>query len=86
MKGFWREGVKRLAAVLGVVLWVGSLSPEIFVKIGIGCILNENGEALTEEEADEFMESYFLQKEDGGQKKQVKYRIALAELLDSWQQ
>ena len=39
--------MKRILAALGVILWVGALSPEIFIKSGGGCIFDENGEALT---------------------------------------
>ena len=33
---------KNVLMALGVVLWVGALSPEIFMQLGIGCILDEN--------------------------------------------
>ena len=39
--------MKRILMALGVILWVGALSPEIFMKSGGGCIFDENGEALT---------------------------------------
>lgn len=55
----FKSDIKRLVTIIGVVLWIGALSPEIFVKSGEGCIFNENGEALSEAEAQEFMEKYF---------------------------
>jgi len=39
----------------GVVLWVGALSPEIFIRTGLGCVLDENGEELT---ADVFLAAW----------------------------
>ncbi len=73
--------MKRTLMALGVILWVGALSPEIFVKSGGGCIFDENGEELTQKEADAFMEECFF--EDSGVKsqKKVTYKLALAELF-----
>ena len=48
--------LKKTLAALGVILWVGALSPEIFISSGLNCILDENGEELTQEDAAEFME------------------------------
>ncbi len=73
------NGMKSLMAALGVVLWVGALSPEILIKMGDGCIFDENGEALTQEEAADFMESHFFG--SGTDTKNVKYKIAITELF-----
>lgn len=78
---FGKKYLKNALMALGVVLWVGALSPEIFVNSGIGCILDENGEELTAEEAKEFMESYFYgdTKEEEESAVKVKYKLALLE-------
>jgi len=78
---FGKKYFKNALMILGVVLWVGALSPEIFVNSGIGCILDENGEELTVEEAKEFMESYFYgdTKEEEESAVKVKYKFALLE-------
>ena len=48
--------LKKTLAALGVILWVGALSPEIFISSGLNCILDENGEELAPDDAAEFME------------------------------
>ena len=80
----WKRYLKNMLMALGVVLWVGALSPEIFVQAGLGCILDENGEELTAEDAEEFMEAYFY----GNQAKEndtveIKYKFALLEWMQS---
>lgn len=76
--------IKNVLAAFGVILWVGALSPEIFVKPGTGCILDENGEELSAEDAEEFMEAYFYGNadKDGKEKVTIKYKLALLELLE----
>ncbi|MDE7479282.1 MAG: hypothetical protein K2M91_15335 [Lachnospiraceae bacterium] len=78
-----KKYLKNILAVLGVILWVGALSPEIFVKSGIGCILDKNGEELTAEDAQEFMESYFYagNNEDDENAVEIQYKFALLELF-----
>lgn len=79
-----RNGLKNLAAALGVVLWVGILGPEIFMKSGTGCILDENGKELTAEDARNFMEQYFYGggKDGGGEAVvNIKYKLALMEFF-----
>jgi hypothetical protein len=70
---FWKKTV----LTLGIILWVGALNPEIFVKSGVGCIFDENGNELDANEACEFMEAFFY--EDTPVK--VNYRFAI---LDYW--
>lgn len=86
----WNKYLKNILMVLGVVLWVGALSPEIFVQAGLGCILDENGEELTAEDAREFMEVYFYGNQIGDQAGnqtggettvKIKYKFALLEWL-----
>ncbi|MDE7322701.1 MAG: hypothetical protein K2N73_08170 [Lachnospiraceae bacterium] len=83
---FWIKNhfIKNMLAALGVVLWVGALSPEILVKPGIGCILDADGKELTMEDAEDFMEAYFYGTADSDEetKVEIKYRFALLELLE----
>ncbi|MCI8967090.1 MAG: hypothetical protein HFH75_05825 [Lachnospiraceae bacterium] len=65
----------------GVVLWVGALSPEIFIRTGLGCVLDENGEELTADGAEEFMESYFYGDTDADAPVEIQYKFALSELF-----
>lgn len=74
--------VKNIGVLLGVIIWIGALSPEIFIKAGEGCIFDEEGRELTEEEAEDFMEAYFYDDavEDGNEVK-IRYKIALFDLF-----
>jgi hypothetical protein len=67
------------AAVLavGIFLWVGALSPEIFVKSGKGCIFDESGNELDADGAYRFMEEFFYEDEPI----EVDYRFALLDIL-----
>lgn len=77
----WKKYLKNALMALGVVLWVGALSPEIFVRTGLGCILDENGEELTADDAKKFMESYFYGNADGNATVEIQYKFALSELF-----
>ncbi|MBQ7942882.1 MAG: hypothetical protein IJ326_02335 [Lachnospiraceae bacterium] len=55
---------KNVITTFGILLWIGAISPEIFVDPAMGCFVDEEGEALTEEEARQLFEELFLQ-EDG---------------------
>ncbi|MDE6363565.1 MAG: hypothetical protein K2O40_01700 [Lachnospiraceae bacterium] len=73
--------IKKVLAALGVILWVGTLSPEIFINSGLNCILDENGEELSQEDAAEFMEAYFYRgpDKDGENAVELQYKFALLE-------
>ena len=70
---------KRVFLTFGVIFWIGTLSPEVIVKSGEGCIFNEDGEALTEEEAQDFMEDYFYSNNE--KVENVKFKLGLLEFL-----
>lgn len=73
--------LKKAMLVLGAVIWIGALSPEIFIKAGEGCIVDEDGRELTQEEAENFMESYFYGNGEEGKEITIKYKIALFDLF-----
>ncbi len=83
------KNLKKILAAFGVVLWVGALSPEIFIQSGLGCILDENGKELSAEDAEQFMEAYFYRNMDGNMDRNAKedatvkiqYKFALLELF-----
>lgn len=77
----WKKYLKNALMAFGVVLWVGALSPEIFIRTGLGCILDENGEELTADDAKEFMESYFYGNADENAAVEIQYKFALSELF-----
>jgi hypothetical protein len=68
---------RKIVLILGVLLWVGSLSPEIFIKSGIGCIFDENGNELDAKGASEFMEAFFYEDVP----LEINYRLALLDYL-----
>lgn len=72
-----KDIMKKTAMLLGAVIWIGALSPEIFIKAGEGCIFDEDGRALTQEEAEEFMESYFYGNAQEDEEVTITYKIAL---------
>lgn len=76
-----KKYLRNMLAAAGVVLWVGALSPEIYVGSGTGCILDENGEELTTQDAEEFMEAYFYGSRGGDGEVKLKYKLALVEWL-----
>lgn len=73
--------MRKALAALGVILWVGALSPEIYINSGLNCILDENGEELSQEDAAEFMEAYFYgcQDKEGEPAVELQYKFALLE-------
>jgi hypothetical protein len=70
----------KAAITLGVILWVGALSPEIFVKPGKGCIVDSSGEELDQEKSREFLKSYFYGKDDDFGIK-LKYSFAILDFI-----
>lgn len=79
------KNLKKILAAFGVVLWVGALSPEIFIQSGLGCILDENGKELSAEDAEQFMEAYFYRNMDRNAKEdatvKIQYKFAMLELF-----
>lgn len=74
--------MRNMILMLGVVLWIGALSPEILIDGASGCIFDENGNALDEEEAQEFMEIYFYKnKTDGRQSPKLEWKFGIVELF-----
>jgi len=75
--------LKRVFLTLGVIIWIGALSPEIIVKSGEGCITDKDGNSISVEETQQFMESYFFDNHnsiDGKEiKSDVKFRLKLFE-------
>lgn len=53
-KGY--EQLKTMCAMAGILLWIGAVSPEIFIEGGMGCIKDENGQELTRQEAQALLE------------------------------
>lgn len=67
--------------LLGAVLWIGALSPEIFIDPALGCVFDADGDELGKEEAHEFMEAYFY----GGKEAEpeLKFKFGILELFNN---
>jgi len=75
--------MRNLVLMLGVVLWIGTLSPEIFVNSAAGCIFDEDGNELNQEEAQAFMESYFYRDEKCNETSPtLEFKLGVMKLLD----
>lgn len=74
--------MRKTMLMLGAVLWIGTLSPEIFINPASGCIFDDGGNALDKEEAREFMETYFYGGKSGRQDEpELKFKFIIMELL-----
>lgn len=69
---------KNVIMTLGALLWIGAISPEIFIDPEMGCFVNEAGEALTEEEAEELFEKLYMQEDS---QVQIVYKSKLWEWI-----
>ena len=75
--------MRNMLIMLGVVLWIGALSPEIFIDIAGGCIFDAEGNELSREAAQEFVESYFYNNQtDGGEVPKLKFELGITKLFD----
>lgn len=54
----------QLMIMTGIVLWIGIISPEIFIDAGTGCLADENGNSISRKEAAKVLENYFLNSEN----------------------
>lgn len=69
--------------MLGAVLWIGTLSPEIFIDSVGGCIFDENGKELDRKQAQEFMETYFYGGEDRDDTSPtLEFKLGITKLLN----
>lgn len=50
------EYIKTFFVMTGILLWIGAVSPEIFMESSMGCIRDENGRELTRQEAQALLE------------------------------
>ena len=74
--------MRNMILLIGAVLWIGALSPEIFINPVLGCIFDEDGNGLDKDEARKFMEAYFYNGQDCGQDEpELKFKFGIMELL-----
>ncbi len=76
--------MRNMMLLLGVVLWIGALSPEIFINPSLGCIFDDEGNELDKEEAREFMEAYFYGGRNSAEEEpELKFKLGIMELFES---
>lgn len=74
--------MRNMLLMLGVVLWIGALSPEIFIDSTDGCIFDEEGNELSREDAQEFIESYFYKnKTDSEESPKLEFKLGITKLF-----
>lgn len=78
-----RKKLFQLIIMTGVVLWIGIISPEIFIDAGTGCVADENGNSISREEAREFLEKFFLnvESEEFDENTEVIFKSKLFEMF-----
>ena len=47
----FKKMIKQCLLMAGIFLWIGVMGPEIYVDGSMGCLMDENGKALTKEYA-----------------------------------
>lgn len=76
------EYIKKLFAMTGILLWIGAVSPEIFIEGSMGCIKDENGRELTRQEAQVVLED-ILHGERSGEENVIVYKSKILEWIQS---
>lgn len=76
------EYIKKLFAMTGILLWIGAVSPEIFIEGSMGCIKDENGRELTRQEAQVLLED-ILHGERSGDENVIVYKSKILEWIQS---
>lgn len=78
-----REIIKQFVLTAGILLWIGALSPEIFIETGLGCLTDKNGEEITRQEAEAFLETFFYSDENDDEEIPIEYKSLLLEWLQN---
>lgn len=76
--------MRNMILLIGAVLWIGALSPEIFINPAIGCIFDAEGGELDKEEARKFMEAYFYGGSGGQDEPELRFKFGILELLKDY--
>lgn len=74
------EHIKTLFLMTGILLWIGAVSPEIFIEGGMGCIKDADGKDLTKQEAQALLED-ILYGELAGDEDTIVYKSKLLEWI-----
>lgn len=80
MKHWNWKACKQWVLAFAIILWMGLLSPELFMQTGLGCLEREDGKEITQEEAQRVWES-LVQFTEQEQEVTVVYKSKLLEWL-----
>lgn len=77
------HNIKTIFAMAGILLWIGTVSPEIFVEGSMGCIKDINGKELTRQEAQALLEELLYDDLSPDQETTIIYKSKIMEWIQS---
>lgn len=75
------HNIRTIITMAGILLWIGAVSPEIFIEGGMGCIKDSNGKELTSQEAQALLED-MLYGELSDEESTIVYKSKLMEWIE----
>ena len=76
------HNIRTIVTMAGILLWIGAVSPEIFIEGGMGCIKDSNGKELTSQEAQALLED-MLYNEESDEESTIVYKSKIMEWIES---
>lgn len=76
------HNIRTIVTMAGILLWIGAVSPEIFIEGGMGCIKDSNGKELTSQEAQALLE-HMLYNEESDEESTIVYKSKIMEWIES---
>lgn len=58
------DKVKQFLFLTGILVWIGVTGPDVYADTGLGCLTDETGRILDEEETKNFLDKFFYSEED----------------------
>ncbi len=75
------HNIRTIITMAGILLWIGAVSPEIFIEGGMGCIKDSNGKELTSQEAQALLED-MLYGELSDEESTIVYKSKIMEWIE----
>lgn len=76
------HNIRTIITMAGILLWIGAVSPEIFIEGGMGCIKDSNGKELTSQEAQALLED-MLNGELSDEESEIVYKSKIVEWIEN---
>ena len=76
------HNIRTIITMAGILLWIGAVSPEIFIEGGMGCIKDSNGKELTSQEAQALLED-MLYGELSDEENEIVYKSKIMEWIEN---